>query len=454
MLLSAAHGRVALGCARDTDIAGADELAALGLDPAALEDPDRRLLGLLATVDGRLEVERLGGAPVWLAALRDRPPGRTQDALCIGKGWRPADALRRCLGELAEYRSWLARGDEPVRVAPDGGAGRPMLRPDDLLTFAPEQRELREPLNAAWGAYAEVAEPWQGQPLAWCELSDMIDGGQVMAPASLCYGHAPPSWSGGVRGLKGDSNGCAAGRDRIGAEAAALLEVVERDAAAIWWYGRCARPALELSARAGPELAAALAERRGRRRSTWLLDLTHDLDIPVVAAVSLDPARGLPAIGLGAASAIARAAEAAFLELCQSELSLSLALRRRSEGRLGAAPAEDRAQRAWLALATPGRLAWLRPVGRRVVELPAAPSSAASDRRRCLAALQAAGLRAYALDLTRADVGVAAVKVIVPGACTLKPRLGASRLVTVPEALRWKPQGLSSADLQALPFPA
>ena len=74
----------------------------------------------------------------------------------------------------------------------------------------------------------------------------------------------------------------------------------------------------------GTQLAAGTAARRGgSRRLRVLLDLTHDLGVPVVASISLEAERGLPAMGLGAALDVARAAEKAFFELVQAELNLS-----------------------------------------------------------------------------------------------------------------------------------
>jgi len=42
------------------------------------------------------------------------------------------------------------------------------------------------------------------------------------------------------------SNGCAAGNTREEAILQGFLELVERDAAAIWWYGEIRRPAIDL----------------------------------------------------------------------------------------------------------------------------------------------------------------------------------------------------------------
>lgn len=453
MLLSRAHGRAALGLGDADALAATRDLATLGLAPAALTDADRRLLGLLASFDLRLEVGQPAPGPAWLAVTLDRPQGGAPAEACTGKGWRPADAVRGCLGELAEHRSWLARGGEPVTITADPGSASAVLWPEALLPYAPEQLALRETLNAVWGGHGEIAAPWRGEPIAWCGLVDMMGGPPALAPASLCYGEAPAAWSGGVAGLTGDSNGCAAGATITAAEVAALLEVIERDAAAIWWHARCRRPALDVAARAAPELGEALAQRQGGARRTWLIDLTHDLGVPVVAAVSLDPERGLPALGLGAALGMARAAETAFLELCQAELSLELHLRRRREGLAAARPDEARALDAWLRLATPARLAWLVPDDVRVVDEAAAAEPALACRAALLAALQRRGLRAFRLDLTRPGIGVPVVKALVPGACTLKPRLGAARLLEVPVAMGWGAPGLSRADLETLPLP-
>lgn len=445
MLLTAEHGSLAAG-----NLPGGcpeRELAAAGFDAGLLAAEDRHLLRLLAQHDLTLELRRLPpDGLVWLAVLAD-------GEACVGTGWRPADAVRGCLGEFAEYRSWLARGDEAVRLGlPADQPHLAVLAVADLQPFSPEQIELRDVLNQAWAGIDRVPSATAAAPV-WCELECLhAAGSRALAPAAFCYGKPPPAWS-GKDALLADSNGCAAGPDAASATLAALLEVVERDAAAVWWYAACPRPALVLDGLAAPpELARALAARREPGRQCWLLDLTHDLGIPVVAAVSLGSDGRLPAVGFGAAFTVGDAASAAYLELCQAEVSLQWALRRWAGRPAEALARRDRVARAWFEQATVERLPWLRPEGVAPAPCDRQPANADQALAIGLNALCEAGLGAYRLDLTRPDIGMPVVKVVVPGACQLKPRLAAARLVQVPVKLGWRPHGFARRDLQGLPL--
>src|SRR5262249_41624561 len=83
-----------------------------------------------------------------------------------------------------------------------------------------------------------------------------------------------------------DSNGCAAGNTLEEAIVQGFLELVERDAYAIWWYNRLQRAEVDLSQFVDPyirDLKIQLAE-IGRR--LWLLDVTSDLGIPSFVTVA------------------------------------------------------------------------------------------------------------------------------------------------------------------------
>ena len=79
-----------------------------------------------------------------------------------------------------------------------------------------------------------------------------------------------------------DSNGCAAGNTLEEAIVQGFLELVERDAYAIWWYNRLQRPEVDLGQFDDSyvrDLQTQLAE-TGRR--LWVLDVTSDLGIPTL----------------------------------------------------------------------------------------------------------------------------------------------------------------------------
>ena len=98
-------------------------------------------------------------------------------------------------------------------------------------------------------------------------------------------------------------------RPRTRARLAALLELVERDAAAAWWSGETRPRALDLAESRRRRRRSRGAARRRRRaaRATTLLALPSPTGLPVVCALSRDAAGGGLAFGLKAALDPARA---------------------------------------------------------------------------------------------------------------------------------------------------
>jgi ribosomal protein S12 methylthiotransferase accessory factor len=278
-------------------------------------------------------------------------------------------------------------------------------------------------------------------------VKSLADGSTHWLPSQICFGrYAEGAW-------RSDSNGCAADRTPDHAMAHALLELIERDATGIWWYGRIARPGVHQSLLGDDPLTGALGKKRmemGQR--VWLIDLMNDLEIPVIAAILADKDGTLQSLGFGCHVSQARAARSAYLEMCQMELSVGIIRQRVAQAGGQAAP-DDRCLLDWMAPANAGRLAHLRPA--QGLTAPCPPDASNDEGPVApivLERLRRAGLRAYGADLQRPDIGVPAVRAFVPGLCHFKPRLGFRRLIEVPRALRWREAGYDTKDLSALPL--
>ena len=142
------------------------------------------------------------------------------------------------------------------------------------------------------------------------------------------------------------SSGCAAGVTREDATLRGLLELIERDAVALWWRGGRRGRAVAPDSEAASGAAALLAQaRQGQgHRTSWLLDITTDVEIPVVAAMSTDPDGYGFVVGFGARLNLADAARAAVFELCQVELGLHVVAAKRRESGDAAMNESDRRQ--------------------------------------------------------------------------------------------------------------
>jgi ribosomal protein S12 methylthiotransferase accessory factor len=322
-----------------------------------------------------------------LAVFGAEVPLGTGQAGVSGVGVSLIEAFEGCVGEGVELLS-----------ASETEADRARLRP------APPG-----PGQAGW--LGRIL-PEGAAPADWIELLRLDAPGTDWLPAGLCLRRAAPDfappWPLSI--------GCAAGPTREAAALHALLELVERDAAALWWRGgRRGRPvALEDPAMAAAAALVARLRQGEAGRQSWLLDLTTDLGIPVIAALSTGAEGEGFCCGLAARTSRAAAARAAILEMAQMEMAHAVVLAKQAESGPAALNAHDRALLARYRGIATGRCALLHPEGPAAPgpDLPADPAAAMAV---AIGRLGARGLPVLALDLTRPELGLPAIRLVVPG---------------------------------------
>src|SRR5437899_2323141 len=127
--------------------------------------------------------------------------------------------------------------------------------------------------------------PPGGAGLSWHRATRLSDRGEVWLPADLCL-RRPPALQEFAPPFP-LSTGSAAGTSWEGAALHGLLELIERDAASLWWHG--GRPGRAVPSDVDASTQALLAELRSgaaAARRSWLLDITTDTGIPAVTALS------------------------------------------------------------------------------------------------------------------------------------------------------------------------
>ena len=207
-----------------------------------------------------------------------------------------------------------------------------------------------------------------------------------------------------------------------------LLELVERDAASLWWIGgQRARP-VAADSPAMAEAVRLLANLRqgNRERTTWLLDITSDLGIPALAAVSVDGTGRTLACGLAARLSARDAARAAIFEMCQSELAHPLVEMKRQHRGDAALNAIDRRHLARATAIDAGSCELLHPLG--LPRNDPEPESPAQPLARLQAAFVRCGIEAALVDLTRPEIGIPAAWALAPGLQLMPCELHAERL--------------------------
>jgi oxazoline/thiazoline synthase len=243
------------------------------------------------------------------------------------------------------------------------------------------------------------------------------------------------------------SNGCAAGNTLEEAILQGFLELVERDACAIWWYNRLQRAEIDLDRLGDSYIGDLRAQFAAQGRSLWVLDVTSDLDIPVVVAVLHWQQDGQERVEF-AAGADFDLRVAALRAVTGLNEILSVDRMTRPAG--AAAPTDKGG-----ALPLPLRKhAHLLPRGKAAARKAQSRKFAGLDRRDqvlgCVKLVKRLDLDFLVLDQTRPDVGVPVVRVIVPGLRPFHRRFAPGRLYDVPVKLGLRKRALRPADLNPL----
>jgi len=359
-----------------------------------------------------------------------------------GKGVTPIQAEVGALCEALERHSGHHDGDEERVRASFRSLGDKAVHPGACQLFHERQFADRVRSNASHGPFQFVGEPFdEDAELDWTPVWSLTRGEHRLFPAAMLYFGAP-----GPPSLRADSNGNAAGGTLEDAVLQGMLELVERDAVALWWYNRTRQPGVDLDAFGDPWIAELREVYAGLGREVWVLDVTSDLGVPVLAAVSRDTRGPREAImlGFGAHLDPAVAVRRALTELNQMMPAVL-------DGWDGG---DDPDAVRWLRDATVAGEPYLRPdpaLGAARFEDASSPDLLA-DVRLVQGKLEAAGLEVFVLDQTRPDIGLPVVKVIVPGLRGFWARFAPGRLYDVPVRLGRLAEPTAYEDLNPMPI--
>ena len=360
----------------------------------------------------------------------------------FGKGSTSEQGEASALMEAIERYSGIFQGDEirAKRRFADFPAGQ-AIAPNKVLLFSDAQlrrHRIPTPGSGDFGAIPTLFD--RSAEMDWSPVWSLRDRRFKHLPTSLLYFFykGPPVFA-------ADSNGCAAGNTLEEAIVQGFLELVERDAYAIWWYNRLQRPQLDLSQFDDSyvrDLQRQLAE---SGRKLWVLDITSDLGVPTFVAITHWMQNGRENIEFGSGAHFDK--KLALLRAL-TELNQFLSL-----GLMGGGTGE----KSSLDGAIPLRLQdypYLTPSGKPLV--PADFGSkfgdldASAQVSACVRLAKQAGLDFLVLDQTRPDIEVPVVRVIVPGLRHFYRRFGRGRLYDVPIKLGLRDRPLKENELNPI----
>jgi len=366
-----------------------------------------------------------------------------------GKGKTDAQSRASGFCEAIERYSFIYQGDEPRKQATLAQLGDDAIRPEHCLHFSETQYANRDELNTD-----SIGHDWipmrfdPDRPIEWTPLWSLTHRCHRFLSTAYCYlWYRLPKDHDFCRA---DSNGNAAGNTREEAILQGFLEVVERDSVAMWWYNGLQRPAVDLASFDDPYFQALERHYRNIGREMWVLDLTSDLRIPVVAAVSrkVEGTAERLIVGYGAHLDPAVAITRALTEMNQVGLELD---KIPDEG-------IDGESAEWLLRARLENKTYLVPdpssLARRAEDfLTSWTHDIREDVLAAVAAARQHGLEVLVLDLTRPDIGLNVVKVVVPGMRFFWRRFAPGRLYDVPVKMGWLNEPTPESKLNPTPMP-
>jgi bacteriocin biosynthesis cyclodehydratase domain-containing protein len=361
-------------------------------------------------------------------------PARSVDQLrsglsggSFGKGSTAEQGEASALMEAIERYSGIFQGDE-IRIKkrftdfPAGDA----IAPNDILLFSDAQYRTRQEHRHDSHETQPAPDPFDpSASIEWSPAWSLRDQRFKYIPTSLLY-----FFYRGPAAFMADSNGCAAGNTREEAIVQGFLELVERDAYAIWWYNRTRQAEVDLSQFDDSYVRDLKTQLADAGRKLWVLDITSDLGIPTYVAIVHWMQNGQENIEFGSGAHFdPRIAMLRSLTELNQFLSIGL-----MGGGSGEKPSLDGV--------TPLRLEehpFLIPSGNRSVgpdpglKMPLDNTREQVDA--CVDIARRAGLDFLVLDQTRPDVEVPVVRVIAPGIRHFYRRFAPGRLYDVPVKL-------------------
>lgn len=357
--------------------------------------------------------------------------GNDLQQVCLGKGVSPEQSKVSGLSEAIERRNALFDPTRPSlhgRVSDLRATGQAFYSHEQLTPYSARQFIDFADANHPESKRKQAAVPYDDDAIHWLPNWSLSHERWVYLPLTMCQAQTGLAEE---RFGRWHSNGCSAGNGKEEAVLQGLYELIERDATAIWWYNKIQRPQYDLTKMDEVHLGR-FHNSLAPEFDYWVLDLTNDVNVPVMAAIARHKRHQGFVMGFGAHLNPELAAQRALTELCQL-----IPIRHQHS-----APFDFDAMT---------EQAFLKPT--ETALQPEYTDQSSLDLKENIDAivskLASLGLESLIFDYTQADTPLHTLKVTVPGLCHIWPQLGNARLYEVPVALGWQERPLNEDELNA-----
>jgi ribosomal protein S12 methylthiotransferase accessory factor len=331
-----------------------------------------------------------------------------------GKAFTAEQSRTGAIREAIERYSGIFRGNERRITATFNELNPDAIHPNSCMNFSDAQYAKRDELNLTNSGGHWIPVPFdEDLGIEWTPVWSLTYEKTKYAPTAYCYyGYPLPN---GQHFCLADSNGNASGSYLEDAILHGFLEIVERDAVALWWFNKVPRSSVILDSIPLPYIEDLQNQYKSHDRTITLFDITSDFKIPCFAAVSEN---------------------------------------KTSEFFFGFAADLDPVIAISKALAEMNQ--FFETSGRRFTDTKFLQSEKTvkfnrirklKDIKGCVKVAQEKGMETLVLNQTRSDIDLPVVKVIVPGMRQFWARFGKGRLYDVPEQMGWLKTPLNENEL-------
>ena len=324
------------------------------------------------------------------------------------------------------------------------------IHPYELLNYSPSQYIHRKELNAKSTPFQWIPTSFDDSiPISWLFLKALNSQIERYIPASYCYMNYLPNTE--LQMCPGDSNGCASGNTVEEALFYAILEVVERDAMAIWWYNRLKRPSVNLLTFQSSLINDAIKQLNKLDRVFRVIDITTDIKIPTFVAVSWKKDGSQIILGSGA-----HLNPLIGIHRAIAEHNQILTRTHDLSTKISKVLANEKGLMYWLINEKVQSHAFIfeEKNGCKAVDFyeNKASDDFYIDIQTCLCRFNQTGLDVFWVPLTPPDFPLKVVKAIIPGMRMFWRRLGKGRLYDVPVLLNDFSKPLKENELNPIAY--
>ena len=360
-----------------------------------------------------------------------------------GKGKTALQAKVGALCEGVERYSMVHQGQQPAITAPYKPEDDAFIHPHTCLNFSPAQYQNKDAINSAVKSFHQlIPQPFdESTTHHWSKAYSLTKDKPCFILSEIAYAQYSDKNEDTFFAYP-DSNGCAAGNTHLEAILQGTLELIERDAAAIWWYNRCERPHIDIDSIGNSYINEVRDYYNGLNRAFHILDITTDLETPCFVAVSYNKKTQteiLYAFGCHVDPNIA-------IERCVIELNqlLPVALTARSSN-------SDQTLYAWMDTQTINdhpHLNTNQPTALNFKTVHPNKIEVLEEAIQTLTGrLAEQSIELIAFDLTQRDTQLPVVRMLAPGLRHFWRRTAAGRLYDVPVKLGWVNRELTEEQL-------